>query len=124
MRILVVEDNPVMRRALVLALEQRGHWVCWADNGVAALEKMRIEKLDLIFLDLLLGPGIDGWEVARRKMQDPAIAHIPIGVITALSAHDLHSREEAHVLDGAIFFLGKPIDSDRLDEVLGLAKKE
>jgi DNA-binding response OmpR family regulator len=112
--ILIVEDEPDIRSAL----RNRGHWVAWAATGEVALEKLHTETIDVVLLDLDLGSGMSGWDVARHKMQRSEMAHIPVIITSGLSAEAIHSRGNDHPLAGAMLLLGKPIDLDRLDRAL------
>ena len=110
MNILIVEDDSDVRSALALVLRDRGQGVAWAEPGEGGLEKRRSEDIDVVLLDLELGSGMSGWDVARHKLKDPKIAHIPIIITSGLSAASIHSRGNEHPLAGAILILGKPID--------------
>ena len=63
-RLLLVEDDPTLRRALSFNLTREGYEVTSAADGEAALEAARSERLDLILLDVML-PGMSGVEVMR-----------------------------------------------------------
>ncbi len=63
--ILLIEDDPLVRRGLQLALGRHGHDVRTAETGEAGLDRLRAAPPDLVVLDLML-PGMDGFEVCRR----------------------------------------------------------
>ncbi len=65
MKILVAEDDPLTREALVACLEGEGFAVSAAANGHEALERWQRESPDLVCLDIMM-PGLDGYEVCRR----------------------------------------------------------
>ncbi|MBL9159597.1 MAG: response regulator transcription factor [Verrucomicrobiales bacterium] len=65
MKILVAEDDPLTREALVACLEGEGFAVSAAENGHEALERWQRESPDLVCLDIMM-PGLDGYEVCRR----------------------------------------------------------
>ena len=65
MKILVAEDDPLTREALVACLEGEGFAVSSAANGHEVLERWRSESPDLVCLDIMM-PGLDGYEVCRR----------------------------------------------------------
>jgi signal transduction histidine kinase len=87
-------------------LEARGYEIAEAENGLQALQKIAARPPDVILLDLVM-PKMDGFEVCRRLKKDPKTAHIPILMVTALSA-----REDRlmGIQAGANDFLNKPID--------------
>ena len=84
-RILCVEDEAGMLDLLRLILEAADYVFLGARDGAEGLEAMRNEQPDLVLLDLML-PEIDGAEVLLRKKQDPAIQHIPVIAVTALTS--------------------------------------
>lgn len=65
MKILVAEDDPLTREALIACLEGEGFAVIAAANGHEALERWQSESPDLVCLDIMM-PGLDGYEVCRR----------------------------------------------------------
>ena len=105
-----------------MALERMGHRVCWAAHGEGAIDLLRTELPDVMLLDLNLGPGIDGWEVARRKTSVREIAHIPIIVITGEPIESIHRRSD-NPLSGALLLMSKPTDLDRLEKTLNLINR-
>ena len=84
-RILCVEDEAGMLDLLRLILEAADYVFIGARDGAEGLEMMQTERPDLVLLDLML-PEIDGAEVLLRKKQDPAIQHIPVIAVTALTS--------------------------------------
>ncbi|MFJ9908921.1 response regulator [Streptomyces sp. NPDC101152] len=77
--ILLIEDDPLVRRGLQLALPRHGHDIRTADTGEDGLHAFRSSTPDLVVLDLML-PGIDGFEVCRRIR---AAGETPVIIITA-----------------------------------------
>ena len=82
--VLVVEDEPDIRRLVVLHLERDGFRCRTAANGLDALREAKADVPDLVVLDLML-PGIDGLEVCRRLRSDASTAGVPIIMLTAKS---------------------------------------
>ena len=82
--ILVVEDEPDIRRLVVLHLEREGFRCRTASNGGDALREAQRAVPDLVVLDLML-PAIDGLEVCRRLRADAGTASVPIIMLTAKS---------------------------------------
>ena len=77
--ILLVEDDPLVRRGLQLALSRHGHAVRTADTGEDGLRELAASMPDLVVLDLML-PGIDGFEVCRRVR---SVSQVPVIMLTA-----------------------------------------
>jgi two-component system, OmpR family, phosphate regulon response regulator PhoB len=81
-RILIVEDHPTMREAMRLVLEGEGFVIDEAADGQRALDMMRTEPPDLVFLDMNM-PGSSGAEVLTEIRADPVTAGIRVIVVTA-----------------------------------------
>jgi two-component system KDP operon response regulator KdpE len=106
-RILVVDDEPQIRRALRSTLSALGFVVADAESGEAAIEKIRQEKFDLILLDINM-PGLSGLETCRavRSRSD-------VGIIM-LTVRD-RSVDKIEALDaGADGYVTKPFDVNEL----------
>lgn len=80
--ILVVDDDRQIVRLIRSYLEENGYETLAAYDGNEALQLIRMEKPDLVVLDLML-PGIDGWEITRIVRGDPAMRALPIIMLTA-----------------------------------------
>src|SRR4029450_1040878 len=80
----VVEDEPDIRRLVVLHLERDGFRCRTAANGLDALREAKANVAGLVVLDLML-PGLDGLEVCRRLRSDASTAGVPIIMLTAKS---------------------------------------
>ena len=79
----MVDDDPDIRDSLREVLEDEGHVVTCVGNGRDALDYLRQgHRPCVILLDLTM-PVMDGWQFRREQKQDPAIADIPLIVITA-----------------------------------------
>lgn len=102
-RILIVEDHPTMRGAMRLVLEGEGFVIDEAPDGQRALEMMRAEPPDLVFLDMNM-PGSSGAEVLAEVRADPAIAGIRVIVVTA----DGEEGRERAMSRGADEYFTKP----------------
>ena len=105
-RVLVVDDMPVNVRLLEAKLSAEYFHVLSATSGAEALDKVRQELPDIVLLDVMM-PGMDGFEVCRRMKRDPACAHIPVVMVTAL---DQPADRLAGLHAGADDFLTKPVD--------------
>ncbi|MFO7540134.1 MAG: response regulator transcription factor [Chloroflexota bacterium] len=80
--VLVVDDDREVVRLVRAYLEQAGYAVLVAYDGETAVHTLRREKPDLLLLDLML-PDKDGWEITQLVRHDPALAAIPIIMLTA-----------------------------------------
>jgi DNA-binding response OmpR family regulator len=106
-RLLVVEDDERIRQALGLALADAGYAVIPAATGEDAIAQLRVERIDLVVLDVML-PGVDGITICRRLR---ARGDIPIIIITARSdTVDVIEGLEA----GADDYMVKPVVASEL----------
>ena len=83
-RVLVVDDDEILRDAVAEAIADAGYIVDQAENGRTALEKMRAVSPCIVLLDLMM-PIMDGWEVVSAMEVDPALASIPVCIVSAAS---------------------------------------
>ena len=104
-RVLVVDDVPPNVKLLEAKLTSEYFDVLTAFSGPEALDVIGREHPDIILLDVMM-PGMDGFEVCRRIKTDPATAHIPVVMVTAL---DQPSDRVAGLEAGADDFLTKPV---------------
>ena len=81
-RILIIEDDDVVRELMGMALLKRGYAVTLAENGVRGYDTALFLKPDLIVTDLRM-PGADGIQVVRRVRATPSLEKTPILVTTA-----------------------------------------
>jgi diguanylate cyclase (GGDEF)-like protein len=109
-RILVVEDDPNIRKVLALQLEDAGYSVDAVEDGLKALEYVREQIPDLILLDIMM-PGMDGYEVCAHLREDFQTSRVPIIMLTAKSASD----EKVEGFErGANDYLTKPYKKEEL----------
>jgi DNA-binding response OmpR family regulator len=104
-RVMLIEDDALIRDLLVEQLAEQQISVQAVDSIAAAHQHIMTDRPDLILLDLML-PGEDGWTFLHRRKADPALAAIPVLVISAAPQQRL---AEAKAL-GANGFLSKPFD--------------
>lgn len=109
-KLLIIEDDPVLRAALALTLETAGYAVTPAEDAEKGIELALATRPDAILIDIML-PGMTGWEAKERLAALPEVAHIPVIGVTALG--DPESVARARSL-GFADYLVKPI---RLGEV-------
>jgi len=119
-RILCVDDEPVNLDLYAAMLEPRGFEIIRAENGEAAIEKIKQGDINLVILDIMM-PKIDGFDVCRKIKENPATSCIPIMMITALNDNDSVVKG---IMAGASLFMSKPIQgidlSLRINHFLGL----
>ncbi len=108
MRVLLVEDDPMIAQGLQTALRQDGYAVDWMRDGTSADEALRTSQFDLVLLDLGL-PGRDGLDVLRGLRQRGAST--PVIILTARD--DVQDRI-AGLDAGADDYILKPFDLDEL----------
>ena len=106
MRVLVVDDHDINRRAIQLILQPLGCEVTTAADGMAALKACDAQSFDLIFMDVRM-PELDGRETTRRlRASDNANAQVPVIAVTAdTSPDDITACADA----GMTYFVPKPI---------------
>jgi two-component system sensor histidine kinase/response regulator len=107
-RILVVDDQPINVQLLKRKLERGGLDVSTANNGLEALEQVKLHKPDLILLDLMM-PDMDGIEVCQRLQASSDTRSIPVIFVTARTTKE--SKLEGLAV-GAVDYITKPIDLD------------
>jgi len=109
-RILVVDDEPDIRRVLADTLTSHGYVVETAADGLEGTRKGALFLPDLVLLDIMM-PDMDGFEVCRRLKADSSTSHIPVIMITALDqvADRIRGLEA-----GADDFLTKPVNDLQL----------
>ena len=94
--ILLIEDDELLRGAMKMVLEWEGYRVACAGDGGEALDYLRGgERPSLILLDIIL-PGMDGRQFREEQRRDPALAAVPVVVVSALDAADC-PEAAAHV---------------------------
>jgi len=83
-RILVVDDDPDIREAIAEVLRMEGATVLTASSGPEALETLSVIRPSLVLLDLMM-PGMTGWDVFERMRERPALAKVPVCIISAVA---------------------------------------
>jgi DNA-binding response OmpR family regulator len=109
-KILIVDDDPDLRRALNLRFRANQYDTAYATDGFSAIAMAQKEKPDIIILDVGLPAG-DGFVVLDRLQQNAALSCIPVIVLTA---RDPQSTREKIMQAGAIAFFQKPADNSEL----------
>ena len=109
-KILIIEDDADLRRALNVRLRASDYETAFASDAIMALSIARNEAPDLILLDLGL-PGGDGFLVLERLKNIASLAFTPVIVV---SARDPKTNENRALAAGAQAFFQKPVDNDLL----------
>ena len=105
--VLIVEDDPEIRRLLHTVLLRQGYFVMEAPHGEAALQLLAADPLPgVILLDLYL-PLMDGWEFRQAQLRDPRLAAVPVVVISAAADVLIEPLDAEQVMK-------KPLDIPRL----------
>jgi DNA-binding response OmpR family regulator len=109
-KVLVIDDKAPIRLLCRVNLEAEGMIVVEASDGLDGVEKARVEEPDVILLDVML-PGLDGWRVAERLLEDERTRSIPIIFLTAKAEF----RDRARGLDiGGVDYVTKPFNPTEL----------
>jgi len=122
-RILVVDDDPVVRRKMFLRLKNNGYEVISAVDGAEAVSASRKQKPDLILLDISFPPDVahgggvawDGFRIIEWLRRLDESRNIPVIVISGSDPEKCKARALAK---GAIAFFQKPVDDDELLDVI------
>ncbi len=130
-RVLVVDDNQSVVRAIQGVLKREGFETLGALDGEEALRVARAERPDLIILDIIM-PKMDGYEVCHRLQIDPDTSSIPVLMLTVKGQVDVPSDSRttynarlqerlAGYEVGALEFMSKPVRAkDLVERVKGL----
>jgi CheY-like chemotaxis protein len=111
--ILIVEDDAELRASLADLLQDEGYQVAGAANGQEALKYLSQWPAPcLILLDLMM-PVMNGWEFREKQQQDPALAAIPVAVVTGVR----DGQRQMQNLN-AVGYFQKPVDLPALLETV------
>ena len=112
--VLIVEDEPDAAELFAEMMRVSGFRVRKTSASAPALSMMTEEKPDLVLLDIMM-PEVSGLDILRRMRQDPALANIPVVVVSAKSMPtDIRDGMEA----GASTYLTKPVGFLELKEAV------
>lgn len=103
MKILVIDDEPLVRKSLSRACASKGHQVIEASDGIEGLHKWTVEKPDLVFLDVLM-PGLSGPQLLKE------IGLQRTGKVILMSAYSGEHNVQTAAQIGADLFIAKPFD--------------
>jgi len=80
-KIMVVDDEPDILTLVEGMLGMEGYEVIGCLSGEECLERIEVEKPDLVLMDIMM-PGLDGWETTKKIKQNPKTRHIPVAMLT------------------------------------------
>ncbi|MEU5521701.1 response regulator [Streptomyces sp. NPDC047860] len=112
-RVLVVDDNKVIRQLIRVNLELEGIEVVTAADGAECLEVVDQVRPDLVTLDVVM-PRLDGLRTAGRLRADPRTRDIPLVVVSACTQYEVESGLDV----GVDAFLAKPFDPEELVRIV------
>lgn len=114
--VLLVEDDPALRRYLEIVLQRAGYEVVTAGDGLEAMRFLLTDSVNVVVTDALM-PNLDGYELCRFVRSSEHLSNLPIILLSALDQKN--STDEAEHVDA---FLSKPVSPEvllkRITEVL------
>ena len=118
-KILVVDDDETNRFVVRVLMERRNYQVSEAASGPEAIDLVKAQPFDLVFMDLRM-PGMDGLETTRRIREDNTDPTLPVVALTSRASpqHQALCRQE-----GMNAVLRKPLDSEKLDRLMALLQR-
>lgn len=123
LRVLIVDDEPVGRLALQVILRKLGHQVHGAENGLQALDALRAEQYDCVFMDIQM-PEMNGVAATKALRSDPAFRERSGVHVVAMTAYAMEGDRELFLADGMNDFISKPASladiRDALERFLAL----
>ena len=117
--VLVIDDDPDFLECIRIVLESAAYEVITTTTVEYGLEVMRKQKPDLAIVDIMISYILDGLSLIRKMREDPALAGIPMLLVSAImSINDLRELPASPSADG---FMTKPVDpADLLREIARL----
>ena len=106
--VLLVEDDPALRRYLEVVLERAGYSVISAGDGLEAMKSLLAEPVDVVVTDALM-PNLDGYELCRFVRNSSHLAHLPVILLSALDPKN--TTDESEQVNA---FLAKPVPPEDL----------
>jgi two-component system, sensor histidine kinase and response regulator len=122
LNILLAEDNPVNQRVAVGILEKRGHVVIAVENGLQALKALKMQRFDLVLMDLQM-PEMDGFSAtaAIRQEEQTSGDHLPI---VAMTARAMKGDRECCLEAGMDEYISKPVNPKSLLAIVEKAARK
>lgn len=108
--ILIADDNPDVRR-LIRATFDKNFEVYEAENGQMALDKIRVIRPDIVFLDVMMPGELNGLQVLSAVREDPNIRHTAVYMVTGRDDYADYCNAQRHEADG---YIAKPFSTAQL----------
>lgn len=118
LKILLAEDNKVSRILFKRYMEKQGHVVVCVETGLEVLNALKVNNYDCVFMDIQM-PEMNGLEATARIRDENSEHYDPKLPIVALTAHTMDGNKERFLSAGMDGFLTKPVDLERISDVLG-----
>jgi CheY-like chemotaxis protein len=107
--VMVADDSKVVRIKTGRLLAAHQYQVCYANDGLEALQQLQAQRPDVVITDVEM-PGMDGFELTRHIRSQEATARLPVIMITAADERHREQAEQA----GVSVLLGKPYPEEAL----------
>jgi CheY-like chemotaxis protein len=113
-KVMIIDDDQRNIFALSAVLKSRGYITTAFDSMEEALDSLNRDLPSVILMDMMM-PGMDGYDALQKLKRDPQLKHLPVIAVTAQA---MPGDREKCLKAGADDYLPKPVDVDRLAEVL------
>lgn len=111
---LVVEDDPASQKYISLLLNKLEYKFIVADTGEQAIDLMKDRHVDIMLLDIALGPGMSGLDLGKELKKDNKHSETPMIAVSAFSREDVDQLKPAGFVD----YLSKPFTIRELESIL------
>jgi len=112
--ILLVEDDPATRKLSSIRLEEKGYQVSTAEDGLEGQLKARNLDIDIMLIDMML-PEMSGAELLSLVREEKDMTQLPVILMSSI---DDEKRIEKYFKLGATDYFTKPVDFEKLDQVI------
>lgn len=117
LKILLVEDNLLNQRVVTFSLKKYDHEVTIANNGLEAVELFRVNKFDVILMDLMM-PVMDGLEATVKIREEEEMNNSDKRIpIIAITANTMDNDRDTCISYGMDDFMSKPFDIEKLHDI-------
>lgn len=118
-KVLIIDDEKLIRLTTSILLKQRGYDVVEAIDGTIGIECAKCEQPDLIMLDIMM-PNIDGWQVFDKMQEIDETKNIPVVIFTA---GDFVASEQIAKSKGINWIIRKPFHIEALEKIFSNIEK-